>query len=338
MPIAWKTLLIVMLFASAAVVDADARAHSWLSAAISTAQTNANLDKQAVQDAQSALAQAQAAHAKAEQLNDARALPIAQQAVTLAQELLDSANKRLTRARSIVTDLERYERDPGTIDGAAVRLRGNVTIVRNGSSVPADADAAPVLHEGDEVQTGNGQAEFFYKDGSHVVLGANTAYRVEKSSFAHSIYNLIKGTLHEERHQPTAVLGVLGQIDIKSRLSVAAVRGTSFDLTVDSNQQLHLRPYEGRIEMRARQGGSAPSGGCTTTDTAGATHVICGSSSGTRRSPVQAGGLILTPSDRGADVVVSTTNSGADVVVHSGAVMVDAGTRAPPAKGWWTGE
>jgi hypothetical protein len=337
---AWKTLLIiiVILLAGAVAVVADAGDDSWLSAAISTAQSNANSDTQAAQDARSALSQAEAARDKAQQLNDVTALPIAQQAVTLAQQLLDRANRRLTRTLAIVTDLERYERDPGTIDGAAVRLRGSVRIVRNGSSAAADAGAAPVLHEGDEVQTGNGQAEFFYKDGSHVVLDANTTYRVEKSSLSHSIYKLIKGTLHEERRHRTAVMGVLGQIDIHTPTAVVAVRGTSFDLSVDRNEQLHLRPYEGRIEMRARQSGPVPPGGCTTTTFKDATHVICGSSPASKGFVVHARGLTLTTLDVDDDVTVSLANTQPEVVVHRGAIMVDAGTRAPPAKGWWTGE
>lgn len=323
-----------------AVAAADSP-RSWLDAAVAAARSNVAVDQSAKAQAQAALTQAQAVQSEAQEQADTQALSVAQQAVQVAQAALERAETRLAQAQAVVADVERYARAPGTIDGAAVRLQGNVTITHGSASASESSRPTSVLHDGDEVTTGSGTAEFFYKDGSSVVLAPQTVYRVEHMSAVRAAYYLIRGEIHEVSHgfsvrTPTAVLGVLGQNTtrtIRTGCCVAAVRGTSFDMRTDDANTLHVDLYEGRIDLGAPVASAAGKTGCSTATGAGKIHVTCGTAPSALHYKLRTGSVTLTTLTRACEFTI--TAGGSDVVITHGTVLLDAGERAPPAHGWW---
>src|SRR6266705_3115102 len=118
--------------------------------------------------------------------------------------------------------------------GRVLIVAGNVTIMRAGQTIPAQA-GTPV-RSGDTVVVGaQSRAQVRFTDDSLVALRADTTFRVSEYAYAgqesgtqRALFDLLQGGLR-------TVTGVIGRRDqtdyaVKTRTTTIGVRGTSYSL------------------------------------------------------------------------------------------------------------
>jgi hypothetical protein len=118
--------------------------------------------------------------------------------------------------------------------GRVLIVAGNVTIMRAGQTIPAQA-GTPV-RSGDTVVVGSqSSAQVRFTDDSLVALRADTTFRVSEYAYAgqesgtqRALFDLLQGGLR-------TVTGVIGRRDrtdyaVKTRTTTIGVRGTSYSL------------------------------------------------------------------------------------------------------------
>lgn len=196
--------------------------------------------------AQGVLDQARHAEAKAIQLQDHTALPIAREAVGLAQQGVAEAQRRVTRQQAKVSVLDRAMHLGPGVTGVTVEARGTVLKQQGGRWVPLQS-AGP-LQPGEAIRTGrNGTAEVIFRDGFRVVLGPSGLFTMEPVTPQGSLYRLKEGLIHF-LHEPGKFFERRYKVRTDGGATVAN-RGTEFDLRVDARGVTHLVPYDGAVEI-----------------------------------------------------------------------------------------
>ncbi|MBI2813131.1 MAG: FecR domain-containing protein [Opitutae bacterium] len=224
-----------------------------------TQLVNALLEKKkAVAQARAALAQSEQAVAKAIELKDSAALPVAEKAVEVSRQALNQAEKSFAATNS---DEAAYRRAlawnlQGKDWALATTIKGAVTVKKagaNGVTTPETFDGSTPVRNGDLIKTGDdGLVRLHFPDGTQLQIGPNSVFETQFSDKG-TVHKLLEGVLRaKHRRTVIAPAAVLGSNDTSYRTPTVAVavRGTAFTLEVDAHGYTRFTPDSGLVDLR----------------------------------------------------------------------------------------
>ena len=191
-------------------------------------------------------AQAQQARRAAQSEGNREAEQIAEQAVADAEQALAKSRAQQQRLRERLANLERAMQ-AGNSAGVSLRHSGMVERMQGGrwQQLPAGAAVGP----GDELRAGRGsEAELLFADGSRVILGSDTSFRVGELGEQRASFELLRGRIHSW-FTCLKGRGQCGERLYRHRGCFGAVLGTEFVLAGSEDGVTTLSVLEGEVEL-----------------------------------------------------------------------------------------
>ncbi len=140
------------------------------------------------------------------------------------------------------------------IAGATIaEWRGNVRLSLPGQ-LPSNPLRGEQLPAGTILDTGGGKLLLHLSDGSEVIVRAHTRLQVQQPSLADpSYFQLLLGRIRALVNKRT---GGAVPFELGTPSAVIAVRGTQFDVEVNSRNVTEVDVVDGLVEVYGRHGGS----------------------------------------------------------------------------------
>lgn len=210
--------------------------------------------------AEAVLWQAQVAQMEARKEEDFAALSVANEAekkaltdVARAKALWDLAEESVRLAEAVAKDWNYSE----TFLFSPVNVKGSVEIKTKNSVRPFNG--VYTFHRGDTITTGpNSSLSIRSPQGHIIVIPENSTFTIDSEPgwIEGVIFRLIKGRIHINRpnQPPNAILGSNDEPLYRTARAVAAVRGTEFEMAVDTENNNHFIPIAGIVELSAVPG------------------------------------------------------------------------------------
>jgi hypothetical protein len=122
--------------------------------------------------------------------------------------------------------------------------------VSSSSFVPLSA-AMPAVQLGDQVRTGPGGTLILeVPDGSYMVISENTTLTIE-DSWSGNFKNLVNVMMGKVRFYIQRLGGRPNPYRVMTPTALIAVRGTTFEVTIDDAQTAEIRCLEGRVAVES---------------------------------------------------------------------------------------
>lgn len=122
---------------------------------------------------------------------------------------------------------------------------GNVKVQRSGDTVWFYAKVATPLYEGDLIDVGgSSKLELIFADESLIRLGENTKFRMEAGQDKRAIKLMMGKTWSKVKK-----LKQKSQLEVRTPTAVAGVRGTTFRVDVDREENTDVGVYNGEVSV-----------------------------------------------------------------------------------------
>jgi hypothetical protein len=205
--------------------------------------------------AERALMKSRNAYANALRVNDQKALPIAEKAVSVAGKALNKLRSQKQRVESRVRAINRtlHRADENKAAVASV-IQGKIFKKTPDGWVRLESE--PSFQVGDELKTGsNGFMEIIAGDGNFVHVGPSSQILFERFDEKESIYQQFKGKVHLII---TCVKESINRrnINLKTKIANVAVRGTEFATEYTYSGSFKIYVLRGKVEI-ASEGNKA---------------------------------------------------------------------------------
>lgn len=229
---------------------------AWLKEKYNQSVNELNQSEKNLVSAKSALDQAIYAKQKAEELKDAESIPIADKAIETGKQNVKKAesavsyNKAMAVRLKALLEISLPDKPsyalPGCIKGTVYKISGNKKIL---------LDSKSVILPGEKIKTSDdGFLDLHFLDNSVVSVGPNSEFQLEEKTALQFIQKIIFGKAHY-KHSPAQIIGTRADANTERRIktvtAIAAVRGTEFDFSIDSNNVTRLIPYSGKMDLMA---------------------------------------------------------------------------------------
>lgn len=182
---------------------------------------------------------------------DKEAILVSQQAIEKDRVAIDKVNARIKELNTRLGLAERADKylknDAGkNMDLAVLEIKGDVRVTRKGVAQAVKLTQDSQIRAGDEIKTGKDSIVVLTTiDGSSVELRENSTFFVEENSLDSCLTNLNIGVMKAKVERI-----LMRRYIVRTPTVAVAVRGTEFEVEVDSKGLTQVRVIEGNVEVQ----------------------------------------------------------------------------------------